>query len=307
MGTLKGQNFRIGTVTSDSEGTYFTVFGMATSCTVTRNTNTDDASTKDDVGLSSKPTVLSKSCQIQVESLNVTDAAAMLTAIKSLTPLTLMWDETSTTDNQTALQEDCSRMGQFYMNDGTFTFNDRENAAKSLQFISTGPISGTQSGDITTTVLSAGSYTMGQFVRLFLSSDNTAAPAAVIGAARQLSLHVSVQMESATTKDTAGDWDVQEPVGISYDISTTALVRSGETITSQVGAKSLADLETIYEAGTPVKWLIANTSGANNRTKGSVIASGSCIIQTLTMNAQNKQSASYTAQLQGYGSYNVGS
>ena len=307
MATLKGQNFRIGTVTSDTGGTHFTVFGMATSCSVTRNTNTDDASTKDDVGLSSKPTVLNKSCQIQVESLNVTDAAAMLTAIKSLTPLTLMWDETSTTDNQTAEQADFSRMGQFYMNDGTFTFNDRENAAKSLQFISTGPISNTQAGDITTTVLSAGSYTKGQFVRLFLSSDNTATPTAVIAAARQLSLHVSVQMESATTKDTSGDWDVQEPVGISYDISTTALVRSGETITSQVAGKGLADLEDIYEAGTPVKWLIANTSGANNRTKGSVICSGSALISQLQISAQNKQSATYTAQLQGYGSYNVGS
>lgn len=307
MATLKGQNFRIGTVTSDTEGTHFTVFGMATSCSVTRNTNTDDASTKDDVGLSSKPTVLSKSCQIQVESLNVTDAAAMLTAIKSLTPLTLMWDETSTTDNQTAQQEDFSRMGQFYMNDGTFTFNDRENSAKSLQFVSTGPISNTQSGDITTLVLSAGSYTKGQFVRLFMSSDNTATPTAVIAAARQLSLHVSVQMESTTTKDTAGDWDVQEPVGISYDISTTALVRSGETITSQVAGKGLSDLEDIYEAGTPVKWLIANTSGANNRTKGSVICSGSALISQLQISAQNKQNATYTAQLQGYGNYTVGS
>lgn len=307
MGTLKGQNFRIGTVTSDSEGTYFTVFGMATNCSVTRNTQTDDASTKDDVGLSSKPTVLSKSCQIQVESLNVTDAAAMLTAIKSLTPLTLMWDETSTTDNQTAQQEEFSRKGQFYMNDGTFTFNDRENSAKSLQFVSTGPISTTQSGDITTTVLSAGSYTKGQFVRLFMSSDNTATPTAVIAAARQLSLHVSVQMESATTKDTAGDWDVQEPVGISYDISTTALVRSGETISSSVSGKGLEDLETIYEAGTPVKWLIANVSGDNNRTKGSVICSGSALISQLQISAQNKQNATYTAQLQGYGAYTVGS
>ena len=280
---------------------------MATNCSVTRNTQTDDASTKDDVGLSSKPTVLSKSCQIQVESLNVTDAAAMLTAIKSLTPLTLMWDETSTTDNQTAQQEEFSRKGQFYMNDGTFTFNDRENSAKSLQFVSTGPISTTQSGDITTTVLSAGSYTKGQFVRLFMSSDNTATPTAVIAAARQLSLHVSVQMESATTKDTAGDWDVQEPVGISYDISTTALVRSGETISSSVSGKGLEDLETIYEAGTPVKWLIANVSGDNNRTKGSVICSGSALISQLQISAQNKQNATYTAQLQGYGAYTVGS
>ena len=55
-------------------------------------------------------------------------------------------------------------------------------------------------------------------------------------------------MESATTKDTTGEWDIQEPTAISYDISTGALVRSGETITSQVGAKSLSDIETIAGA-----------------------------------------------------------
>lgn len=307
MATLKGQNFRIGTVTSDSEGTYFKVFGMATSCSVTRNTQTDDASTKDDVGLSSKPTVLSKSCQIQVESLNVTDMAAMLTAIKSMTPLTLMWDETSTTDNQTVLQADCSRKGQFFLNDCQFQFDDRTNAVKNLQFVSTGPISTTQSGDITTTVLSAGSYTKGQFVRLFLSSDNTNTPVKVIAAAKQLSFHVSVQMESATTKDTEGDYEVQEPVGITFDISSNALMRSSDTITSSVEAQDFASIEDIYDAGTPVKFQIVNVSGANQRTKGTVIVSGSAIINQLDANSANRQSVEYKTSMTGYGDFTVGS
>ena len=92
--TLKGQNFRIYNGAS--------VIGMATGCTVTLNSNTDDANTKDDVGMASKPTVISKSWSVSVESLSVADVGAMLTAIKSLTPFTLMWDESSTTDNQTA-------------------------------------------------------------------------------------------------------------------------------------------------------------------------------------------------------------
>ena len=71
--------------------------------------------------------------------------------------------------------------------------------------------------------------------------------------------------------------------------------------------ETLADIEEVYDDGTPVKWQIANVSGANNRTKGSVIASGSVIVQTLTMNGPNKQNADYTAQLQGYGAYTVGS
>ena len=43
--TLKGQNFRIYNGAS--------VIGMATGCTVTLNSNTDDANTKDDVGMAS--------------------------------------------------------------------------------------------------------------------------------------------------------------------------------------------------------------------------------------------------------------
>lgn len=296
--TLKGQNFRIYNGAS--------VIGMATGCTVTLNSNTDDANTKDDVGMASKPTVISKSWSVSVESLSVADVGAMLTAIKSLTPFTLMWDESSTTDNQTALGATFARTGTAYLNDCTFNFNDRENSTKSLQFTGIGPLAEVATTP-STTVLAAGSYTKGQFVRLFLSSDNTTTPAAVIAAAKQLSLHVSLTLEDATTKDTTGDWQVQEPTGLTYDISTTALMRSGDTITSQVAGKTIADLEDIYEASNPVKWQIANVSGANQRTKGAVIASGSVIIATLTLNGPNRQNADYTANLNGYGAYTVGS
>ena len=296
--TLKGQNFRIYNGAS--------VIGMATGCTVTLNSNTDDANTKDDVGMASKPTVISKSWSVSVESLSVADVGAMLTAIKSLTPFTLMWDESSTTDNQTAEGNALARTGTAYLNDCTFNFNDRENSTKSLQFTGIGPLAEVASTPSITPV-AAGSYTKGQFVRLFLSSDNTTTPAAVIAAAKQLSLHVSLTLEDATTKDTTGDWQVQEPTGLTYDISTTALMRSGDTITSQVGGKTIADLEDIYEASEPVKWQIANVSGANQRTKGAVIASGSVIIATLTLNGPNRQNADYTANLNGYGAYTVGS
>ena len=296
--TLKGQNFRIYNGAS--------VIGMATGCTVTLNSNTDDANTKDDVGMASKPTVISKSWSVSVESLSVADVGAMLTAIKSLTPFTLMWDESSTTDNQTAEGAAFARTGSAYLNDCTFNFNDRENSTKSLQFTGIGPLAEVATTP-TITPVAAGSYTKGQFVRLFLSSDNTTTPAAVIAAAKQLSLHVSLTLEDATTKDTTGDWQVQEPTGLTYDISTTALMRSGDTITSQVAGKTIADLEDIYEASNPVKWQIANVSGANQRTKGAVIASGSVIIATLTLNGPNRQNADYTANLNGYGAYTVGS
>ena len=300
---LKGQNFRI--LTFDSTASKFKCVGMATSCTVTLTNNTEDASTKDDVGMAAKPTMTSQSWSVSVESLDVSDAAAMLTAIKSLTPFTLMWDETSTDDNQTGEQATFARKGSAYCNDLTLSFNDRENSSKGLQFQGSGPLE-TISSTPSYEAVSASAYTKGQFVRLFLSSDNTAAPAKVIAAAKSLSLHVSMTLEDATTKDTTGNWQIQEPTGLSYDISTSALVRGNDTITSAVAAQDLASIESIYEAGTPVKWKICNVSGANQRTAGAVIASGSVLLTQLTMNGPNRQNATYDAQLTGYGAYTVG-
>ena len=277
---------------------------MATGCTVTLTNNTEDANHKDITGLAAMPVTTSKSWQVSVDSLNVADTAAMLTAIKAMQPMTLIWDETSTTDNQTRAKATWARKGQAYLNDVTFNFNDRENSTKALQFQGSGALTTVPAADATE-VISIGSFTKGQFVRLFLGSDNTAAPSTVIAAAKTLSLHVSLTMEDATTKDTTGEWTIQEPTALSYDISTGALIRSGVTITSAVGAKGLADLETIYENGTPVKWKIANVGGDNNRTASSTIVSGSVVVTQLTLNGPTRQNADYTAQLNGYGDFTV--
>ena len=300
---LKGQNFRI--LTFDSTAEKFKCVGMATNCVVTLTNNVEQAETKDDVGMAAKPTMTSQGWSVSVESLDVSDAGAMLTAIKSLTPFTLMWDETATSDNQTGEQAAFARKGLAYCNDLTLAFNDRENSTKQLQFVGSGALE-TISSTPSYEAVSASAYTKGQFVRLFLSSDNTTAPAKVIAAAKSLSLHVSMTFEDATTKDTTGNWQIQEPTGLSYDISTSALVRGNDTITSAVTAQDLASIESIYEAGTPVKWKICNVSGANQRTAGAVIASGSVLLTQLTLNGPNRQNATYDAQLTGYGAYTVG-
>ena len=302
---LKGQNLRI--LVHNATAHTYDVVGMATSCTITLNTNTENASTKDDVGLAAKPVVTSKSWQVQVESLDVSNVGAMLTAIKSMSKFKLVWDETSTSDNRTAQGAAFSRTGEAYLNDGTFQFDDRTNSTKSLQFMGTGALSAWDKTGTTVVPAQALGYTKGQFVRLFLSDNNTDAPDSVIAAAKTLSLHVSLSMENATTKDTEGDWDVQDPTELNYDISTSALVRSGDTITSEVEGKALSDIEDIYESSSPVKWLIANVSGDNQRTMGTVIASGSCIISQLSIQAAVKTAATYQATLTGYGAYTVGS
>ena len=301
MATLKGQNIRV----LLQDGTKFKVVGKSTNCTVTLTGNSDDASTKDDTGMASKPEITSKSWSVQVESLDVTDTAAVLNAIKNLTPFTLIWDETATADNQTAQAVAYSRKGQAYLNDVTFNWNDRENSTKQLQFAGSGALEKVSTAPTMQIVTVDGAYTKGQFVRLYLGSDNSAVPAKIVAGAKSLSLHVSMTLEDATTKDTTGDWQVQEPTALSFDISSNALVRSGDTITSTVQGQDFASIEDIYEAGTPVRFQIANTSGANNRTKGAIICSGSVVITQLTLNAPNRQNATYDTQLTGYGIYTV--
>ena len=297
---LKGQNLRI--LTFQASDNKFYCVGMATSCTINLTANTDDSSTKDDVGGSAKPEVTSNAWSVSVESLNVVDAGALLTAMKSMTPFTLMWDETSTTNNQTTQDASYARKGQAYLNDLTLNFNDRENSAKSLQFTGTSALEKLSTTPITD-IVAPGSYTKGQFVRLFLS--DTSNPALVIAGAKTLSLHISLSLEDATTKDTPGTWQVQEPTGYTYDISTNALVSSGETITSSVDGQTLASLMEHYEASDILYWQIANVSGDNQRTKGSIICSGQCRITSLAINAANRQVATYDTQLSGYGDYNV--
>ena len=133
MGTLKGQNLRVFVGSS--------VIGQSTNCEITLTNNTDDTSSKDDVGMAAKPSVTTKSWQVQVDSLDVSDIGTFLTAIKNSTAFTLTWDETSTTDNTTAQEADFARTGSAYLTDGSFVFNDREYATKSLQFTGTGAIS----------------------------------------------------------------------------------------------------------------------------------------------------------------------
>lgn len=298
---LKGQNLRILTFqTSDNK---FYCVGMATSCTINLTANTQSSETKDDVGGSAKPEVTSNAWSVSVESLNVVDAGALLTAMKSMQPMTLMWDETSTTDNQTTEDASYARKGQAYLNDLTLNFNDRENSAKSLQFTGTSALKKFTTTPITD-IVAPGSYTKGQFVRLFLADISI--PDLVIAGAKTLSLHVSLNLEDATTKDTPGTWQVQEPTGYTYDIRSNAIVSSDELITSTVDGQTLASLMEHYEASDLLNWQIANVSGANQRTKGSVICSGQCRISSIAVNAANRQVATYDTSLAGYGDYTVG-
>lgn len=301
MTTLKGQNLRI--LVLDEGSSDWNVIAMSTNCTITMDGNADNASTKDDIGMFDKPEITSKSWSIQTESLYVGNAAMMLRGIKLGQKFTVMWTEVSTDDNKTALEGDFARQGEVIINDLTLNFNDRENSTHQLQMTGVGPIV-SQSDDIDVNIDVANVYTKGQFVRLFTGvTYETASATHILAYAKQLQVHVSCQLEDATTKDTTGDWTVQEVTGITFDITTNALVRSGERITSLAPNNELNDFEYIYQQGLPVKFDVANVSGDNNRTKGLSIMSGQAVITNLVLNAPNRQTATYNMTLRGYGSY----
>ena len=297
---LLGQNLRV--LLFDSATEKYHVVAMATSCTINLTNNTQESQTKDDVGLASKPEIVSKAWSVQVESMNVSEMGMFLTAIKSMTPMKLMWDKVNTTNNQAPTGASFARTGMAYLSDCTFNFNDRENSTSSLQFTGCTPLETIVSPSYATSSVSA--YTKGQFVRLFIS--DIASPANVIAGAKTLSLHISLSLESKTSKDTEGTFDVQEPTGLSYDISTNALVESGESITSEVQSELISSMMDYYDDSDLLYWQIANVSGDNNRTKGNIICSGQCQIASLAINAAVKQAATYDASLVGYGPFTIG-
>ena len=293
---IRGQNFRIFYGSS--------AFAGSTNCTVNLNNNTDDTAIKDTAGLASTPQVTSKSWTVNVETLHVLDVTSILLAIRDKTKFLIWWTETTGSKNQTPVSSipAFARQGEAIITDATFNFNNRENSVKNVTFTGIGKINTLQAG---TSATIDPAFTKGQNVRLFLSPvtpDQT--PTFVIAAARTLSLHVSVATEDISTKDTDGEWSYPEPT---YDITTSALVGDSDNTESQVGGIVTADIMYMYLEGKPCKWQICNTSGVNNRTKGTVIASGSVVLNSLNINAAVRQVVTYEAQMQGYGEYTVGS
>ena len=301
MATLYGQNFRV--VLKD--GDIWKVVAKATSCTINLVGNTEDTLSKDDGGLSGAPTIISKSWNVSVDSLDVTDMEEILTAIAQRTKFTLLWDETLTTNNQTLQHAAFYRMGEAYMSDVTFTFSNRENATKQVQFSGTSALR-RDATDLpqTTVIANDRTFTKGQYVRLFIMGNEAQATYKPLAAAMTFSIHVNLTLEDASTKDTEGDWVIQEPTGFSYDLSATALLRSGETIAEGAQpAHTPNAILTYYEACLPVLFRLCNVTGRNNRDMGTMIINGQAIITNMTLNGANRQKADYNLTMQGVGMY----
>ena len=122
-----------------------------------------------------------------------------------------------------------------------------------------------------------------------------------VAGALSFTLNINVQTEDASSKDTDSGFSYPEPVSISWDCSTDALVYDADPVTGG-SAQLLEDfmryaVDPFNSSEIGIQFVLA--SGDNQRTKGNVIASGTASMTALTINAQNRQNGTYTASYQG--------
>lgn len=112
--------------------------------------------------------------------------------------------------------------------------------------------------------------------------------------------HISAQVESASTKDDANDFEVNEVTGLSWDAQTDSLV----TLTDNgVNGELPTDLMSLILNKTKVTLTFDQTAGTNNRTgqNSAIKRSGEAYLTDYSISAQNRQNSTLSCQFTGTG------
>lgn len=145
----------------------------------------------------------------------------------------------------------------------------------------------------------------GQHLRLFIKKGNPGTQK-VIALATDMTFHVSATTENSTTKDstdTTGQWDKNEVTALSYDIQISALIgylKSGDS----EDANMLDDIISGV-SDNAIDWELAVVSGTANRMKVSTVAEGKGKLTKVNPTGNNRQKATYSATINGYGAFTV--
>ena len=121
-----------------------------------------------------------------------------------------------------------------------------------------------------------------------------------IAMATSCTFHISAQVESASTKDDANDFEVNEVTGLSWDAQTDSLV----TLTDNgVNGELPTDLLSLIINKTKVTLTFDQTAGANNRTgqNSAIKRSGEAFLTDYSLSAQNRQNSQLSCQFSGTG------
>lgn len=121
-----------------------------------------------------------------------------------------------------------------------------------------------------------------------------------IAMATSCTFHISAQVESASTKDDANDFEVNEVTGLSWDAQTDSLV----TLTDNgVNGELPTDLMSLIINKTKVTLTFDQTAGTNNRTgqNSAIKRSGEAYLTDYSLSAQNRQNSQLSCQFTGTG------
>lgn len=121
-----------------------------------------------------------------------------------------------------------------------------------------------------------------------------------IAMATSCTFHISAQVESASTKDDANDFEVNEVTGLSWDASTDSLVTLTDNGTN---GELPTDLLSLIINKTVVTLTFDETAGTNNRTgqNSAIKRSGSAYLTDYSLSAQNRQNSTLSCQFTGSG------
>ena len=121
-----------------------------------------------------------------------------------------------------------------------------------------------------------------------------------IAMATNCTFHISAQVESASTKDDANDFEVNEVTGLSWDAQTDSLVTLTDNGTN---GELPTDLMSLILNKTKVTLTFDQTAGANNRTgqNSAIKRSGEAYLTDYSISAQNRQNSTLSCQFTGTG------
>lgn len=121
-----------------------------------------------------------------------------------------------------------------------------------------------------------------------------------IAMATSCTFHVSASLEDSSTKDSTGDWQEQEVVGLSWDAQTDSLITLTDNGTN---GEMPQDLLGLIINKTLVTLTFDTTSGTNNRTaqNSAIKKSGQAYVTDVQITAANRQNSTLTVQFTGTG------
>jgi len=136
----------------------------------------------------------------------------------------------------------------------------------------------------------------GENLRILMGADTQ--HLTCVAASTNAVVHLSLQVEEDTTKDTVDDWIEQSPVAINWDAQVDALVLLDSQETGvTVDALVVGQVYVLRFSQT------ATTAGTQNRTPitNVIQLTGSAILSDLQLTAQDQDIATYSAKFTGTG------